>query len=50
MVNFFSLPLSFIWFISCLAETNCTSFAFAVEESELVSGFNVECGGGGCLL
>jgi NADH:ubiquinone oxidoreductase subunit H len=34
MIDFFTFPLSFLWFASCLAEMNWTPFDFAEGESE----------------
>ena len=43
-------PAAFLWFVSCVAETNRTPFDFAEGESELVSGFNTEYRAGGFAL
>nr|AUJ21414.1 NADH dehydrogenase subunit 1 [Chaetopleura apiculata] len=43
---FILMPLSMMWFVATVAETNRAPFDFAEGESELVSGFNIEYGGG----
>nr|YP_010990343.1 NADH dehydrogenase subunit 1 [Capulus dilatatus]WOW98759.1 NADH dehydrogenase subunit 1 [Capulus dilatatus] len=47
---FILLPVSAIWFVTCVAETNRAPFDFAEGESELVSGFNIEYGSAGFAL
>nr|AVY52108.1 NADH dehydrogenase subunit 1 [Potamopyrgus antipodarum] len=49
-LSFLMLPVSFIWFVTCIAETNRAPFDFAEGESELVSGFNIEYGAAGFAL
>lgn len=50
MFVFMGLASSCVWLICILAETNRAPFDFVEGESELVSGFNVEYGGGGFAI
>nr|YP_010713619.1 NADH dehydrogenase subunit 1 [Naria miliaris]WDA98751.1 NADH dehydrogenase subunit 1 [Naria miliaris] len=49
-MSFLMIPVSMIWFVTCVAETNRAPFDFAEGESELVSGFNIEYGAAGFAL
>nr|AXA45405.1 NADH dehydrogenase subunit 1 [Otitoma sp. MNHN IM 2013-9848] len=48
--SFLMIPVSLMWFVTCVAETNRAPFDFAEGESELVSGFNIEYGSAGFAL
>ena len=45
-LGLFCLPLFLVWMLLCIAEANRTPFDLAEGESEIVSGFNIEYGGG----
>lgn len=45
-LGFIYIIVFFFWLVSCVAETNRSPFDFSEGESELVSGFNTEYGGG----
>ena len=49
-LRFLMIPVSLVWFVTCVAETNRAPFDFAEGESELVSGFNIEYGAAGFAL
>nr|AWH61690.1 NADH dehydrogenase subunit 1 [Reticunassa festiva complex sp. C] len=49
-LSFLMIPVSLMWFVTCIAETNRAPFDFAEGESELVSGFNIEYGAAGFAL
>nr|QHD26822.1 NADH dehydrogenase subunit 1 [Hemifusus tuba] len=49
-LTFLMIPVSLMWFVTCIAETNRAPFDFAEGESELVSGFNIEYGAAGFAL
>jgi NADH:ubiquinone oxidoreductase subunit H len=49
-LTFLIIPVSLIWFVTCIAETNRAPFDFAEGESEIVSGFNIEYGAAGFAL
>nr|YP_006073355.1 NADH dehydrogenase subunit 1 [Solemya velum]AFG18175.1 NADH dehydrogenase subunit 1 [Solemya velum]AGI98164.1 NADH dehydrogenase subunit 1 [Solemya velum] len=49
-VGMLMIPISAVWYVSTLAETNRAPFDFAEGESEIVSGFNIEYSAGGFAL
>nr|QTT61321.1 NADH dehydrogenase subunit 1 [Tritia mutabilis] len=49
-LTFLMIPVSLMWFVTSVAETNRAPFDFAEGESELVSGFNIEYGAAGFAL